>query len=75
MDKIILAILIVLLSGLALHDIVRFIRSLEGGALWKVALGICLPCVLAACLMIGLGVWDSAPVAAPFSRAAAIERY
>lgn len=68
MDEIIVAVLIVLLAGFALHDIIRFVQSLEPGSPWKFLLGIVLPCALLGYIAIGLGFLDGALNAAPFMR-------
>jgi hypothetical protein len=66
MDEIIVAVLVALLAGFALHDIIKFVQSLERGSVWKFLLGFGLPCALLAYLAIGLGLLDGTLNAAPF---------
>jgi hypothetical protein len=74
MDEIIVAVLIILLAGFALHDIVRFVQSFDLGPFWKGLLGIGLPFALLAYFVVWLGLPEIGPNAAPFNRSAALER-
>jgi predicted PurR-regulated permease PerM len=75
MDEIIVAVLIALLAGFALHDIVRFLQTFERGTIWKALLGVGLPCALLAYIVVQLGLLESTSIAAPFMRDAAIVKF